>query len=107
MLHMSDKAMQLQQQETMRQQDMMILQIEEGVGRMHTKALAIGDETKLQNKLLESMDEHIDSTAESLKAEAKHAQQVRDTGKVTYMYICIAVEVLVLVVLVAIMFIKK
>jgi hypothetical protein len=106
MIHVSDAGLVQQQREQMKKQDMMILNIEQGVNRLHQKAVAIGDESKLQNRMLDDLDVHVDIATEGLREEAKHADEVKETGKVCYMYICAAVEIIVLFILILIMVMK-
>ena len=45
----------------MASQDAALAQISEGVGRLHNHAKAIGEEATLQNKMLDTLDEKVDS----------------------------------------------
>jgi hypothetical protein len=63
------------------------------------QAKDIGEETKIHNQLLDSLEGHVDAATESLTAEAKHAELVREKAESCGMYICIAVEVVVLILL--------
>jgi hypothetical protein len=46
---------------------------------------------------------HVDDTAEALQAEARHANEVKEKSATCGMYICIVVEVIVLLILVFLM----
>lgn len=106
MIHVSDAGLVQQQRDVMKNQDMMILSIEQGVSRIHDKAVTIGDETKIQNRMLDDLDVHVDIATEGLKEEAKHAEEVKEKGKVCYMYICVAVEIIVLFILIMVLVLK-
>lgn len=105
-IHISDAALVQQQRDQMKNQDMMILNIEQGVNRLHEKALVIGEETKIQSRMLDDLDIHVDVATIGLKEEAKHAEEVKEKGKVCYMYICAAIEIIVLFILILIMVMK-
>lgn len=85
----------------MKLQDDMISEIGTGVGRLHGKALIIGEEAKAHVRLLDDLDSNVEIASAALQAEAQHAAEIKEKGKVCYMYICVAVEVVVLVLLIA------
>jgi t-SNARE complex subunit (syntaxin) len=64
-----------------------------------TQALEIGEEIKIQNVVLDSLDMHVDIATEGLKEETKHAEEVRIKGQVCYMYICIVIEVVIILIM--------
>jgi t-SNARE complex subunit (syntaxin) len=68
------------------------------------QALVIGDEARLHNRILEDLDSNVDIATAALQAEAKHAETIKDKAQVCWMYICIAVEVVVLFILLLLMF---
>jgi len=70
-----------------------------GVLRLQQQASDIGDETKVHNHLLEAFNENVDASADALKEEAKHAEVVRKKTRMCKLYVCIAVEVAILVIL--------
>lgn len=84
----------------MRLQDDMINEIGTGVGRLHGKALIIGEEAKAHVRLLDDLDSNVEIASAALQAEAKHAAEIKEKGKVCYMYICVAVECAVLLLLI-------
>lgn len=101
---MSDRALVQRQKDVIKMQDEMLVDIEKGVGRLHEKALEIGDETKLHTRLLDDLDSNVDIATAALQAEAKHAEKIKEQTKMCWMYICIIVEVMVLVLLLVLMF---
>jgi hypothetical protein len=60
------------------------------------KARAIGDEAKLHDRLLDDLDANVEVTTQALIAESAHAEKIKETGKVCSMYICVAIEVIIL-----------
>lgn len=129
----SDQGLLQRQRQVLQMQDAAILDIEKGVDRLHQtvnspmfslmtfkihdifllmiwivywQAIEIGKETKVQTKILDELDLHVDQATVGLKNEAKHAEEVNRKSEVCYMYICIIVEVIVLVILILILFIK-
>lgn len=92
------------QKEVMAQQDLMMLDIEKGVGRLHEKALTIGDEAKMHNRLLDDLDTNVDIATAALQEEARHAQEIKDKARVCWLYVCIAVEVVILVIIMFVAF---
>jgi t-SNARE complex subunit (syntaxin) len=92
------------QAQIMKQQDEMILEIGSGVDRLHHKAILIGDEAKTHTRLLDALDTNVESATDALQAETAHAAEIREKGKVCYMYICIVVEIIVLLLLVILAF---
>jgi hypothetical protein len=99
-INTTDRGLVQRQKEVMRLQDDMILEIESGLTTLHGKALAIGDETKMQTRLLDDLDTNVDIATAALQAEAKHAHEIKEKAQVCWMYICIAVEVIILVLMV-------
>jgi hypothetical protein len=69
--------------------------------------VVIGDEAKLQTKLLDDLNVHVDVATDGLREEAKHAEVIRNKGKVCYMYMCCAVEIIILFILIFIMILGK
>lgn len=70
------------------------------MNRLHGQALQIGDETKAQTRLLDDLDSNVDIATAALQAEAKHAQVIKDKAQVCWMYVCVAVEVIILFLLI-------
>lgn len=98
------KAVMQRQEQIMKLQDDMISDIEVGVDRLHGQALAMGDETKSHVRLLDDLDTNVEVATAALQAEAKHAADIKDKARVCWMYICIAVEVVILVLLMVVAF---
>lgn len=106
MIHMTDAGLIERQKMEMKNQDMMILNIEKGVDRLHHKAVTIGEEAKVHNRVMDDLDEHVDIATQGLREEAKHAEEIREKGKVCYMYMCVLVEVVVLCIIIAVLLLK-
>jgi hypothetical protein len=92
----SEKSLIQRQNEVIKQQDMMLGDISLGVDRLHHSALIIGDEAKQHTKILEKLDVQVDAAAQGLRDEAQHAEKVRQKSKTCALYICIAVEILII-----------
>eukprot|EP00599_Poterioochromonas_sp_BG-1_P013041 CAMPEP_0173155790 /NCGR_PEP_ID=MMETSP1105-20130129/14337_1 /TAXON_ID=2985 /ORGANISM="Ochromonas sp., Strain BG-1" /LENGTH=151 /DNA_ID=CAMNT_0014072327 /DNA_START=100 /DNA_END=552 /DNA_ORIENTATION=- len=73
----SDKALLQRQQEVIKMQDDIILDIEKGVDRLNVQAKDIGKEAKIHTKILEDLDVHVDEATEKLKEETKHAELIK------------------------------
>lgn len=98
----TDKALVQRQNDMIKLQDEMLLDIEHGVDRLHGQAVAIGDEAKQSSHLLDDLDSNVEIATAALQAEAKHAAEIKDKAKVCWMYICIAVEVVIMLLLIII-----
>jgi hypothetical protein len=96
----SDRALVQRQQEVIKLQDDMLLDVEKGVDRLHNQALQIGDEVKAHVRLLDDLDSNVDIATAALQAEARHAERIKDKAQVCWMYICVAVETIVLFLLI-------
>lgn len=92
------------QADIMKLQDDMVREIGTGVDRLHGKARVIGEEAKAHVRLLDDLDNNVEIASAALQAEAQHAAEIKEKGKVCYMYICIAVECAVLLLLVILAF---
>jgi hypothetical protein len=101
---LTNKGLAQRHKETIQLQDEMIEDISRGVDVLHNQALEIGHETKIQTRLLDEMDTNVDKAALGLGEEAKHADNVRETSNACAMYICIALEVVAIIVLLIIVF---
>ena len=66
--------------------------------------MEIGQETRVQVKIIEDLDRHVDVATEGLQQETKHAEQIRRKGQVCYMYICIVIEIVIILILVILTF---
>ena len=92
------------QADIMKQQDLMVADIGYGVSRLHEKAVVIGEEAKSHVRLLDDLDSNVEIATAALQAEAKHAAEIQEKGKVCYMYICIGIEIAVLLLLIILAF---
>lgn len=92
------------QQEVIKIQDEMLLDIGKGVERLHQQALTIGDEAKLSSRLLDDLDGNVEMATAALHAEAKHAERIKEKARVCWMYVCIAAEIVVIVILLVLAF---
>jgi hypothetical protein len=66
--------------------------------------LVINKEAKLHNQILDKLDTHVDDTTERLRQEAMHAEEVRVQSQVCCLYIVIAVEIILALVLAIVAF---
>jgi hypothetical protein len=88
----------------MRLQDDMILEIGDGVDRLHRQAVGIGDEAKIHVRLLDDLDSNVGIATSALQAESAHAERIKTQSQICYMYICIAIEVILIVLLLIVAF---
>ena len=98
----SEKQLIQRQQDIMRIQDEMILDIGQGVSRLNHQAKAIGEEAKIHTRLLDDLDGTVELATAGLQAEAKHAATIKEKSRMCWMYICIIVEIIVILLLVII-----
>lgn len=99
----TDRGLMQRQKDIIKLQDDMILDIGAGVDRLHMQATTIGEETKQQTRLLGDLEMNVDDTSDALNAEAKHANEVKEKAATCGMYICVAVEVIILLILIFVM----
>mmetsp|Transcript_2821 Transcript_2821/g.4034 ORF Transcript_2821/g.4034 Transcript_2821/m.4034 type:complete len:210 (+) Transcript_2821:154-783(+) len=88
-----------QQRMQLKGHDLMLGDIEKGVGRLLNNAQNITEETQLHVHLLNDMDGNVDSAAAELKNEALHAQKLREQNKNCRLYICVLVLLMVIILL--------
>jgi hypothetical protein len=96
----SDRGLMQRQKDVIRLQDDMVTDIGHGVDRLHVQATGIGEETKIHTRLLDDLEGHVDDTAGALTAESQRANEVREKAGGCAMYVCVAVEFLVLMILI-------
>ena len=84
----------------------MILDIGKGMDRLANQANTMGEEAKVQSKLLQSMEQDTDRSSLALQNERKHMVRVDEATKMCWSYVCIAVEVILLFVLIILGFIS-
>jgi len=70
----------------------MLDQLGAGVGRLHTQAKMINEESTLHVNLLSDMDEDVEAATMGLRQEAKHAEKIREQSSVCKLYLIIAGE---------------
>ena len=95
----TDKGLIQRQKDVMQLQDDMLVDIGHGVDRLHGQAKDIGEETKSHIVLLDNLEANVDDATDALQAEAIHAQKVRQKAAGCWMYICVAIEFVVIVLL--------
>jgi hypothetical protein len=105
-MQMNDASLLQRQRDVIAQQDAMVSDIGKGVDRLHRQAVTIGEEAKVQTVLLEDIDESVDHATDGLKEETAHAKLVASKAASCYLYICVAVEVIIIFVLLILMFVK-
>jgi hypothetical protein len=82
-----------------RVQDEQLEDLARGVDRLGSLANTMNDETNLHVKLLDDLDTSVDKAATGLRAETRHAEKVRESSANCWMYVCIAVLFLTLILL--------
>ena len=87
-------------------QDDMIMDIGKGMDRLANQANTMNEEAKVQSKLLQSMEQDTDRSTLALQNERKHMVKVDEATKMCWSYICIAVEVILLFILIILGFIS-
>lgn len=100
----SDRGLMQRQEQIIKLQDDMLEDIGKGVEGLKTKAQMIGEEAKIQVRLLDELDNNVENATNALYTETKHTEQVTRNKRMCYMYMCIAVEVVMLVILAIIAF---
>jgi hypothetical protein len=100
----SNQGLVQRQQDIIKQQDVMIMEIGRGVDVLHQQALNINEEAKTQIQILDKLDTNVEKATADLKTEAEHAERIRQTSSICFMYIVIVIEVAVIVLLLILMF---
>jgi len=98
-MNTSDKGLVQRQKDIIKLQDDIIEDISRGVDVLHHQAIHIGEEAKVHGQLLEQLDGQVDKAADGLKQEARHADEVRIKSNVCGLYMCVVVEVVIIVIL--------
>lgn len=70
------------------EQDEMIDQLHDVVGRLKNVAIAIGDEIDTQDKLLDELDDAVDKTASNLRHNVKKVEKLEKEPSLSYCTIC-------------------
>lgn len=95
----STKGLSVQREAVLKEQDNILSQIGSGVDRLFMQAVTIGEETSMHSRLLDTLDDNVDVTQRALKEEAKHAEVIRNKSRFFYMYLCIGLEIVIIVLL--------
>lgn len=66
--------------------------------------MTIGEEAKEHIRILDKLDTQVDQATDSLREEAKHAQKINKQTQMCSYYICIAVEVIIIAILLILLF---
>lgn len=98
--NISNSGLQQRQQEVIRVQDDMLTDLSKNIDHMHYQATTIGEEAKQQTKLIEQLDIETESSTDALRNETKHVHVVWEQANICWLYVCIAVEFVVLFLLV-------
>ena len=78
-------------------QDAQLERLGAGVDRIRNLGETMHDETKQQLGLLDQLEGDVDKTTSGIREETKHAEDVAVSGQTFYMYVCIAILILVMV----------
>jgi hypothetical protein len=97
---MSNSGLQQRQQEVIRVQDDMLMDLSKNIDHLQHQANTIGEEARQQNKLIGQLDIDTESSTEALRNETKHVHVVWEQANICWLYACIAVEFVILFLLV-------
>jgi len=61
----------------------------------------------VHSKLIDNIDSNTDNAAEGLREEALHANEVRKKSEVCSLYVCIAIELIIMIILLVVWLQKK
>jgi hypothetical protein len=81
----------------------LLSEISGGVSRMKATALSMRDESSLHDSLLDDFDYDVDQTAYALYEEAQRSKKLREQTMSTRLYLCLGVEVIVIIILLILM----
>lgn len=81
----------------------LLSEISGGVSRMKATALSMREESSLHDSLLDDFDYDVDQTAYALYEEAQRSKKLREQTMSTRLYLCLGVEVLVIIILLILM----
>jgi len=99
----SEKGLSMRLMEMAGLQDDILNDIGTGVGRLHAQAQDMHSESLMHERLLDNMEGNIDLAVVSLAAEARRAAKVREKVFSFRLYVCLVLEVVILVLLLLIM----
>lgn len=88
------------QQMEMKKQDVVIDVLSDTVDNLHEIATTINDETQLQARLLDNLEDDVDVANKRLKMETEHTKKVTLSAKNASMYCCIALLIVILAILI-------
>ena len=100
----SERALVQRQEDIIKLQDDMLEDIGKGVEGLKHKAQVIGEEAKIHVRLLDDPDGNVELATAGLQSETKHAEAIRTKTRMCYMYICVALQVVIMVILAVIAF---
>ena len=85
--------------ELIQQQDDLITDIGAGVDRLRASALLMNDEASLHARLLDDFDSDVSMATAALQAEATRASAIKDRTEMGRLYLCIAIEAFILLIM--------
>lgn len=103
---LSDRGLVQRQQQTMRDQDSVIQEIGTGVDRLHQQAMEMGRESQITD-VLDKLEDNVDDTHDDMRQATKEANKVREETRTFGLYVCAAIELILLIILIIIYFIQK
>ena len=68
--------------------------------------MVIGEKAKEQTVLLDQIDTQVEHATDGLKDETQHARLIQQKAASCYLYVCVAVEVVLIFILLILMFVK-
>lgn len=81
----------------------LLSEISGGVSRLKATALSMREESSLHDSLLEDFEYDVDQTAYVLFEEAQRSKKLREQTMSTRLYLCLGIEVLVIIILLILM----
>lgn len=103
---LSDRGLVQRQQQTIRDQDSVIQDIGSGVDRLHQQAMEMGRESQITD-VLDKLEDNVDDTHDDMRQATKEANKVREETRTFGLYVCVAIELILLIILIIIYFIQK
>ena len=92
-----EEATAMSARERLAAQDAQLERLGAGVDRIRNLGETMHDETRQQLGLLDQLEGDVDKTTSGIREETKHAEDVAVSGQTFYMYVCIAILILVMV----------
>ena len=103
---LSDRGLVQRQEQTIRDQDSIIQDIGSGVDRLHQQALEMGRESQI-NDVLDKLEDNVDDTHDDMRQATREANKVREATRTFSLYVCAAVELVLLIILIIVYFVQK